>query len=142
MPELVLVTPTLYASTADVRFGLAAALLRSAASRGLRVVLVDDSSVAEVRDALVAAGGDRCVVAPQGATGEPGSKGAALRRGIRRALELVDEREELFILHLEPEKHDLVRFHEQIVGAFAGGARVVVPGRTAASFATYPIEQV
>lgn len=134
--RLVIIGVTRYDSTGDVRFLEAMRSVRTAREHGWRFVIVDSSPDAGVKDHLTAAGAH--VIRQR----SHGAKGAALRDGIREALDLLGD-DEGVIAYQEVEKSDMPRHWGRVLKEMdAARARIAVPWRIDHEFrATYPIEQ-
>lgn len=125
------VTTTFSKNVQDMRFKLALNMVSSIVQRfGTGPIIVDDSP-AEVKDALRAIGGQ---VFDQ----EPGTgMGAARRQAVKVALEQGAET----IVWMEPEKHPLVTFLDQLVDQFDfDRADLLIPRRR--SLRSYPTYQM
>ena len=146
--RLMVVVPTRYESTDDLRFSLALECCREAVKHQIPLVIVDNSPDEKVRHAFSQAGigsenddGSSCVTVIHWTRGR---KGAALREGIRYAseqLKLGDS--EGFIAFQEPEKVDMMRNWKAIVNhMLQSNLDICVPRRKDETFQrTYPIEQ-
>mmetsp|Transcript_102811 Transcript_102811/g.209562 ORF Transcript_102811/g.209562 Transcript_102811/m.209562 type:complete len:283 (-) Transcript_102811:370-1218(-) len=149
-PELIVVAPTFYSGTDEVRYALGIEACQEAAEHRIRFVLVDASPSGTVREGLEKAGRGYVRVLRQASEGK---KGAALREGIAFAAgELrttaddalgAKTKAKAMIGFQELEKVGLVRHWKSIAShAAASGSDIVVPKRRDAEFeASYPTEQ-
>jgi len=144
-PLLIVVAPTFYSNTKDLRYGLALECCKKAAEHGIQFVFVDASPSQSIRDGLQEAGGGFVNVVMQTAKGK---KGAALREGISIAAERLQAQTDktgrrAIIGFQEPEKIDMIRHWKSIAKYLVeSGSEIVVPRRRDEEFqATYPIEQ-
>lgn len=131
-------TCSFYGSLEDVRFKVCLEFLSLAKAQGVRVVVVDASPDAAVREAMVSAGAFR--VEKQTAKGK---KGAALREALALASGVASG-DDCWLCWQEPEKADMARHWANVAAESDGikGLEVVVPAREVKLFeATYPIEQ-
>ena len=152
MQRIIVVIPTFYTDTNDVRYHLALETCRTIATEGLEGIVVDASPSPQIRQALEDAGtiGSKKHVRVVEQI-SAGRKGTALREGILLAdKSLNDDQEEddqyvvsAFLAFQEPEKVDMVRHWKHLVSVMEEQqADICVPARTDASFrSTYPIEQ-
>jgi hypothetical protein len=150
---LVLVTTTRYADVGGrdaVRWALAQRTAEAARAAGLPLVVVDGTPAphADAVAATLSAAG--AVVLPQ--VDVDGSKGSALRQALDAAARLVASGSVAatpltLVAFQEPEKWDLVARWPAVAAAAAAALAgrtdgvVVLPQRTAAAWATYPVEQ-
>lgn len=141
--NIIVVAPTFYADTTDLRYDLGLTFCRQAAALRIRVILVDASSPdgALVRQALTAAGNGHVQVVEQTAQGR---KGAALRQALQLAYEATaDADDDAILCFQEPEKIDMLN-HWQTVAAYMRKENIDIcnPRREASLFqSTYPTEQ-
>lgn len=144
-PHLIVVAPTFYTDTKDLRYALALECCKKAAEHRIQFVFVDASPSESIRDGLQEAGGGYVKVVTQTSKGR---KGAALREGISitakhfKAQTNKNTRQAI-IGFQEPEKIDMIRNWKSIANyAVESGSDIVVPRRRDDEFrATYPIEQ-
>lgn len=149
--RLVVVAPTFYSDTSEIRYRLALEACRRAAQHEIELFLVDASPSPDIRLKFEMAGRrpsdgvSFVTVTPQSSRG---GKGAALREGISRALDRLREKDlssstMLYIGFQELEKVDLFQHWKSIVlHASKEDALVVVPRREDRQFREYyPIEQ-
>ena len=139
--RIIVVVPTFYANTEDLRYQLALETCREVARCGLEAIFVDASPSQNVWDEMrkhgTLNGKEHVRVAPQTYTGK---KGAALREGIALAAQELGE-EAGVIAFQEPEKVNMIEQWSAVV-RLLGGADICAPKRSDASFrATYPTEQ-
>ena len=139
--KLVVTAPTFYSDKEDIRYQLAIDTCREAAKHGIRMILVDASPDESVRQEMTKAGttkeGTQFVrVCPQTSDGR---KGAALREGVKLALE-----EGAGIVGFqEPEKVKMVEHWRNIADhLLEDDLDICCPRRLDGAFkASYPIEQ-
>ncbi len=146
-PRLIVIAPTFYSDTKDVRYALALESCKKASEHEIEFIFVDASPSQTIRDGLQEAGQGFVRVVPQTSKGK---KGAALREGIQLAAEMLQDemnntgkRRRAIIGFQEPEKVDMIRHWKSIASyAVQRGSDIVVPRRRDQEFrATYPIEQ-
>ena len=152
-PPLIVVAPTFFKDKSDIRYALALESCRTAAEHAVNVLLIDASPSQDIRDELEEAGRGFVRVVPQASKGK---KGAALREGIKLAVEDFQRDDSnsdndnsdkstrrSIIGFQEFEKTDWIRHWKSIaIHASESGSDIVVPRRRDEDFrATYPIEQ-
>jgi len=131
-PSCVLFTCTYYGSLEDVRLECCVDFLKTARSAGLRVIVVDDSPLEAVRDAMREAGAQ---VRKQR---EKGKKGVALREALQLAAETGAE----WLCWQEAEKADMAIHWTKALATTTDDVACVVPSRDDAFFReTYPRDQ-
>jgi hypothetical protein len=139
--RIIVVIPTFYANTGDLRYHLALETCRQIAQHRLTAIIVDASPANFIKDEMrtkgTLAGHEHVRVVAQSYNGR---KGAALREGIALAVqELGDEGG--VIAFQEPEKVDMIQ-QWAFVARLLDEADICVPKRSDSSFrATYPVEQ-
>lgn len=139
--RIVVVIPTFYANTHDLRYRLALETCAEIAQHGLMAIVVDASPTDHIKEEMkmkgTLAGREHVRVLAQSYKGR---KGAALREGIAHAVQDLGE-EGGIIAFQEPEKVNMIKHWESIV-RLLDTADICVPKRSDSSFrATYPIEQ-
>ena len=146
-PRLIVVAPTFYSDTRDVRYALALESCKKASEHEIDFILIDASPSKTIRDGLQEAGQGYVTIVTQTSKGK---KGAALREGIRLADKIFQDEitnsgvsRRVIIGFQEPEKVDMIRHWKSIANyAARSGSNIVVPRRRDQEFrATYPIEQ-
>ncbi|CAB9511007.1 expressed unknown protein [Seminavis robusta] len=151
-PPLIVLAPTFYGSTDDIRYALGLESCRKAAEHGVRLLIVDASPNHHdtVRESFTNAGTDAkgkawVEVIPQTYQGK---KGAALQEGVavaqqRLQNEFPSQKDTSFVAMMEPEKFDLVQFFNPMAQHMAANKLdILFPRRPDALFQnTYPIEQ-
>jgi len=159
-PRLIVIAPTFYTDSSDIRYSLALDCCREAANHKVELLIVDNSPSDAFRKNLEKAGNGFVIVTKQASKGR---KGAALREGIRWAAmtlmrdpntvsggshnmassDINPASRRALIGFQEPEKVDMIRHWKSVAEhAVATNADIVCPRRNDASFqATYPIEQ-
>jgi hypothetical protein len=141
--RVIVVIPTFYADTQDIRFELALDTCREIVRCDLEAIIVDASPSDHVRNEFskhgTSSGGVHHVrVAVQSYEGK---KGAALREGIVLAVQVLAD-EEGVIAFQEPEKVSMVEQWSEIANKLQVSGDICAPKRTDGSFRqTYPIEQ-
>jgi len=152
-PPVVIVTTTRYNAPLDpatnVRWALAVRTAKAARAAGHPLVVVDGSPAPDVAAEVAHVLGMElgAVVVPQVAAAGGGSdttKGGALRQALAEASRRFGAQQPL-IAFQEPEKWSMVGHWASVAAAVAAAERtagvIVVPQRTAAAWATYPLEQ-
>eukprot|EP00527_Entomoneis_sp_CCMP2396_P006345 CAMPEP_0198153040 /NCGR_PEP_ID=MMETSP1443-20131203/62354_1 /TAXON_ID=186043 /ORGANISM="Entomoneis sp., Strain CCMP2396" /LENGTH=254 /DNA_ID=CAMNT_0043819229 /DNA_START=231 /DNA_END=992 /DNA_ORIENTATION=+ len=150
LPNIIVIAPTFYANSNNIRFAIGLETCREAARLGIDLILVDASPSEEIRDKLRAAGiakdgSNKSYVEVLKQTYE-GKKGAALREAVVAASQkvaAVAAESDTIVCFQEPEKPDMMRHWKKIVAHMVQtGADIGVPRRSDASFqALYPKEQ-
>ena len=136
MSQVVIVTSTFYKSVEELRFVLAVEMVKSAIASGYRVVVVDASPIPDVAVTLKGLG---ALVFPQLHKG----MGPGRRQGFFHAFEVASAQGVPFIMWMEPEKIDLIRFVDDIVAPLeADEADIVIPQRSEIAWSTWPAFQV
>ncbi|MGK3743510.1 MAG: hypothetical protein ACI90V_010368 [Bacillariaceae sp.] len=153
LPRLIVVAPTYYNDTNDIRYRLGLESCQQAAEHKIELVLVDASPSQTIRDGLEEAGCGFVRVIPQTSKGK---KGAALREGIAKALLLLkrnnDDNDDdddckngitAVIGFQELEKVDMIRHWKSIArNLLIKSSDIVVTRRDNEIFRkSYPIEQ-
>lgn len=143
--DLIVVAPTFYAKTDDVRYRLGVEACREAAKYEVSLLLVDASPSSDIKVGLERAGrtaDGRSFVRVVAQTWQ-GAKGVALREGIHLAAEQLEGKDDAVIGFQELEKVSMFKHYQKLVGHIvASGSQIAVPRRNDATFKrTYPIEQ-
>jgi hypothetical protein len=138
--NLIVVAPTFYKDSSEIRYQLGLEACRQAAKHHFRLILVDASPHDEIRTGLEKAGKPVVKVEKQQSVG----KGAALREAIQIAHDEASKSKTPTVIgFMELEKVDLFRhWHYIVYQMFTQNSDVAVPWRSDSSFHdTYPIEQ-
>jgi hypothetical protein len=149
LARLIVVAPTYYNDTNDIRYRLGLESCQQAAEHRIELVLVDASPSQTIRDGLEEAGCGFVRVIPQTSKGK---KGAALREGIAKALILLQHNDDdcddcengtAVIGFQELEKVDMIRHWKSIArNLLIKSSDIVVARRDNEMFRnSYPIEQ-
>lgn len=134
MRHTTIATATKYQVASDIRLALSIETLQRALKQKLRVVIVDDSPP-HIQQRFSDIG---IKVTPQK---QDTGFGSAIRQAIAEAASMIGDDD--IIAWQEPEKVDLVRWYNVLTEPIESGrADIVMPKRTEASHATYPIEQI
>ena len=149
LARLIVVAPTYYYDTNDIRYRLGLESCQQAAEHKIQLVLVDASPSHTIRDGLEEAGCGFVRVIPQTSKGK---KGAALREGIAKALILLKHNDDddddcengtAVIGFQELEKVDMIRHWKSIARSLLiKSSDIVAVRRDNEMFRnSYPIEQ-
>lgn len=137
--KTVMVTTTFYKSSTELRFQLAQKFVDNATRAGHTVVVVDGSPPdvsPKIQERLRGLG---ALIHPELHQG----MGSSRRQAFFHAHEVALKEGAGCILWSEPEKHDLIRSVERIVGLIeVGMADIVIPCRSEASWETWPAFQM
>src|SRR3989338_2030271 len=131
---IVVVTTTYYKSVSDLRYQLACETIRQARQHDYDIIVVDGSPDPAIRKTFTELG---ALVFQETTKGMGHSRRLAFFHALNH-LYCTLKAEDGIIVWLEPEKHDLVRFIQEIIAAFRHNVVAVVPRRTKQSWETYP----
>lgn len=134
--EVVIATPTFYKNVMDPRYALALKTIAAASAARYPICVVDGSPDPEIKTGLRNRG---AFVYPEVTHG----LGAAKRYSFYHAVCVAVARKRTIVVHIEPEKYDMIRYISLLVETIlTGDADVTVATRGDKSWLSYPTFQV